>query len=462
MTLFRAAGGPATAQGGASMDQRSNRAPELDVDAAAASARAARARPTEHSNDATETDARAPSSSFETRHSSSSAASLLFLGTGSAEPSKYRGSSGVLVKLPPDSEPHRETTERVANRSSTTRRGTYALLDCGEGAAGAFRRFLGDDEGGRCLDELRFVFITHHHPDHMAGILGVLAARSPRAPPLRVLGPSATLRWLRRAVEVGAVGAGDGKETFWTQSPKEVDDGVARLAAFTHTTSLYARDAGSFGGPFWIPPKRHAFPPPPPIPSSTMMMPMASRAPPPPPPPPPLPPHPLCASLGLSRLEAVPVEHCPEASAVILAHPGGFSLCYSGDCRPSRRLAAAARGVQVLVHEATFADDLRAHAERKRHSTVSEALRVAGDADAGATILTHFSQRYPKAVTRARANATVAEARASASASSRPVVCAFDGMLVRSDALGSLAETAREVDAMFEAAEGVSAEAEAR
>ena len=49
-----------------------------------------------------------------------------------------------------------------------------------------------------------------------------------------------------------------------------------------------------------------------------------------------------------------------------------------------------------------------------------------------------------------------------ASASSRPVVCAFDGMLVRSDALGSLAETAREVDAMFEAAEGVSAEAEAR
>ena len=60
------------------------------------------------------------------------------------------------------------------------------------------------------MDELRFVFVTHHHPDHMAGLLGVLAARSRNAPPLPVFGPSATARWLRRAVETGAVGASIG------------------------------------------------------------------------------------------------------------------------------------------------------------------------------------------------------------------------------------------------------------
>jgi len=163
----------------------------------------------------------------------------------------------------------------------------------------------------------------------------------------------------------------------------------------------------------------------------------------------------------LSRLEAVPVEHCPEASAVILAHPGGFSLCYSGDCRPSRRLAAAARGVQVLVHEATFADDLRQHAERKRHSTVSEALRVSGDARAGATILTHFSQRYPKAVGRVGdpREGKAEENGEKRHASDGSVACAFDGMRVRWDALGKLTETARAVDAALEAAEVEAAEA---
>ena len=155
------------------------------------------------------------------------------------------------------------------------------------------------------------------------------------------------------------------------------------------------------------------------------------------------------------------MEHCPEASAVILAGSGGFSLCYSGDCRPSRRLAAAARGVQVLVHEATFADDLRQHAERKRHSTVSEALRVSGDARAGATILTHFSQRYPKAVGRV---SDPREGKAEENGEKRhtsdgSVACAFDGMRVRWDALGKLTETARAVDAALEAAEVEAAEA---
>ena len=449
VTLFRAASAGSTPH--AAMDQRSRRAPELDVDAVVAATRA-RAAAAETANAET---ARAETANAETKAwaaragSCARAPSLLFLGTGSAEPSASRGSSGVLVKLPPP--------ERGGGAL-----GAYAMLDCGEGAAGATRRFLGEDEGGRVLDELRFVFVTHHHPDHMAGLLGVLAARSRRAPPLRVLGPSAAARWLRHAVEVGAVGDDDPNtkraemddetsSSWWARSPRAVDDGVARLVAFTRVASLYALDGGSFGGPFWIPPKHPPSPASPPFGSGTGT---GTGIPPPPPPPPPHPPHPphsLRASLGLSRLEAVPVEHCPEASAVILACPGGFSLCYSGDCRPSRRLAAAARGVHVLVHEATFADDLRAHAERKRHSTVSEALRVSDNARAGATILTHFSQRYPKAV-----------AVASATPRGRlgPVACAFDGMVVRFDALGRLAETARGVDAMFEAAEAEAAAAE--
>jgi ribonuclease Z len=304
VTLFRARTGGVG--GYASMDQRSNRAPELDVDAIVSKALLSRLRVAEDENENAEDheNERRRTSSAAAAAAASSAPSLLFLGTGSAEPSKYRGSSGVLVKLPSviddDERPGTGIPGIPGIPGTGTRRarrdGGYALLDCGEGVAGAARRFLGDDEGGRVLDELRFVFVTHHHPDHMAGLLGVLAARSRNAPPLPIFGPSATARWLRRAVETGAVGGVDRKtetsETSepWARSRRAIDDGLEKLVSFTHTTSLYARDAGSFGGPFWIPPKPDPttrFPPP--RGSIGIGTGIGFNIPPPPPPPPPPP-----------------------------------------------------------------------------------------------------------------------------------------------------------------------------
>ena len=58
---------------------------------------------------------------------------------------------------------------------------------------------------------------------------------------------------------------------------------------------------------------------------------------------------------------------------------------------------AAARDATVLIHEATFEDDLLEDAVKKRHSTTSEAIQTGVDARCYTTILTHFSQRYPKA-----------------------------------------------------------------
>ena len=128
---------------------------------------------------------------------------------------------------------------------------------------------------------------------------------------------------------------------------------------------------------------------------------------------------------------------------------------------PPLAAAAPRRAAQVLVHEATFADDLRQPAARKRPATVSEALRVSGDARAGATILTHFSQRYPKAVGRVGdpREGEAEENGEKRQTSDGSVACAFDGMRVRWDALGKLTETARAVDAALEAAEVEAAEA---
>lgn len=56
----------------------------------------------------------------------------------------------------------------------------------------------------------------------------------------------------------------------------------------------------------------------------------------------------------------------------------------------------AAKGATLLVHEATFDDELQDEAVAKRHSTTAEAVGVAQAAGCYRTILTHFSTRYPK------------------------------------------------------------------
>ena len=50
----------------------------------------------------------------------------------------------------------------------------------------------------------------------------------------------------------------------------------------------------------------------------------------------------------------------------------------------------------MLLHEATFDDELRGDAEAKMHCTTSEAIGVGIAMGARRVLLTHFSQRYPK------------------------------------------------------------------
>ena len=88
--------------------------------------------------------------------------------------------------------------------------------------------------------------------------------------------------------------------------------------------------------------------------------------------------------------------HCWGAQAVSLTFPTGFKFSYSGDCRPSKRFAEIGKDSTVLVHEATFDDDLEREAFAKKHSTTSEAIGVGVAMRARRVILTHFSQRYQK------------------------------------------------------------------
>jgi ribonuclease Z len=72
----------------------------------------------------------------------------------------------------------------------------------------------------------------------------------------------------------------------------------------------------------------------------------------------------------------------------------GRTVVYTGDTRPSHAVEAAAEEADLLIHDATFADDETDRARETGHSTAREAGRVARNAAAKQLALTHISPRY--------------------------------------------------------------------
>ena len=290
---------------------------------------------------------------------------LFFLGTGSAEPSAHRGASGMFLDVPGSC--------------------SGILFDAGEGTAGALAKAWrnhrasdggsggGDDDEDKNDDQnrhsllllppsLRAVWLSHRHADHVLGLLGVLEARREGmmtqnrgipAPPLLVVGPHSVGRWLSEAAHAAG----------WNDH----DSNPPPLYRFASASSLYPRHD-----------------------------PEGAR-------------RELETLLGLEAWVPVRADHCSDAHGAVLwsrkisnsssscSSSPSWSLAVSGDTVPTSYFSRAAQGVDVLVHEATFAsgESGEEHAARKKHSTVAGAMGVAAASFAKQTILTHFSQRYP-------------------------------------------------------------------
>lgn len=278
--------------------------------------------------------------------------SLFFLGTAGSVPSARRGLPAVLVR----------------------RGGDRLLFDCGEGTQRQLLRSVG-------LVDLDTVFISHFHADHWLGLPGMLKsfALRERSEPLTVYGPSG-LRELMGAMRV-----------VYGRLPYELE--IVEL----EPAQTVAREGFLIAAV----PVRHKA-------ESCLGYALVEE---------PRPGHldaRLAQELGVSpgpdfgRLQRGETVAGVKPEQVMGAAREGRKIVISGDTAPCEALALAAHQADVLVHDATFADEEGDRARQTLHSTARQAAELARDAEVRLLVLTHVSSRYAGGELRDQARAVFA------------------------------------------------------
>ena len=268
---------------------------------------------------------------------------LVFLGTSGSMPTAQRAPAALLLR----------------------RSGERLLFDCGEGTQ---RQLLRSSVG---LIDLREIFLTHYHADHYLGLPGMLKtfALRGREVPITIYGPPGLrdlFDALRRifgklsyTVELKELRPGDEliREDY-RLVPFAVAHGVSAVGYALVEDARPGRFDVQAADAFGVPegPERGA----------------------------------------LQRGESVtlPDGQTITPDKVLGAARPGRKVVVAGDGSPSESVIEAARGADVLVHEATFCEDERDRARETAHSTALEAAGVARAAEAQMLALTHLSSRY--------------------------------------------------------------------
>jgi ribonuclease Z len=252
------------------------------------------------------------------------------------------------------------TAQRAPAALLVRRGGDKLLFDCGEGTQ---RQLLRSSVG---LLELEEVFLTHFHADHVLGLPGMLKtfALRGRELPLTIYGPRGLLELLaslRRVLgkltydlEVCELGSGDVLERDgYRLATFDVEHGVFALGWSLIETTRPGRFDVEAADRLGVPngPARGA----------------------------------------LQRGESVGGVK-PED---VLGPPRrGRKLVVTGDTAPSDAIVEAAWEADVLITEATFAEEERERAAETKHQTATQAAEVAQRANVTLLALTHISNRY--------------------------------------------------------------------
>ncbi|MFZ0041076.1 MAG: ribonuclease Z [Solirubrobacteraceae bacterium] len=264
--------------------------------------------------------------------------SIFFAGTGGSAPTARRGLPASLVR-------------RGADR---------ILFDCGEGT----QRQLVSSVG---LADLTEIFLTHFHADHWLGLPGMLKTFDLRGRerPLTIHGP--------RGLEglIGLVLRMGGRVGFELQLV-ELEPGDVLVRDGYRIAPIEASHRGTALGYVLFEDERPGIFDPE-----------------------------VAVALGLEPgpefglLQRGQTVRGVSPDQVLGPPRSGRKLVLSGDTRPSDSIQIAAHRADVLVHEATFAEEESERAADSGHSTAVEAATLALEAEVRLLALNHVSTRHP-------------------------------------------------------------------
>jgi ribonuclease Z len=263
--------------------------------------------------------------------------SLFFAGTAGSVPTARRGLPALLIR----------------------RGGDRLLFDCGEGTQRQLLRTVG-------LADVGHVFLTHLHADHWLGLPGMLKSFDlrDRDAPLTVYGPPGTADLLGAMRRVyGRLG--------YPFTVRELEAGEAVGFDGYAISAFNVRHRGVAFGFALVEEER----------------PGRFDA-------------DLAESLGVpfgpdfGRLQRGEPVGDVRPEQVVGPARQGRKIVISGDTSPCEMVRVAAHEADVLVHEATFAEEEQARALETGHSTARQAAELALEADVRMLALTHLSTRY--------------------------------------------------------------------
>ena len=260
----------------------------------------------------------------------------------------------------------RPTVERNVSSLALVREGETLLFDCGEGTQRQMMRY-------GITFALDDIFFTHFHGDHVIGAIGLFRtlALQGRTETMRLWGPKGAKRMLNDAVKFGTdripfpveiteLEPGQSvKRSGYAIVPFAAEHGGAPSLGYSLVEEArkgefhpdIARELNIPEGPLWG---------------------------------------------KLHKGETVTLEDGRTVAPSALVGPPrpGRRVVLTGDTRPCDATVEAARGADVLVHEATFGDEEAERAAETDHTTARQAAQIAAKAGVRQLVLTHLSARY--------------------------------------------------------------------
>ncbi|MFO7627994.1 MAG: ribonuclease Z [Prochlorococcaceae cyanobacterium] len=276
---------------------------------------------------------------------------ITFLGTSSGVPTRARNVSAVALRLP--------------------QRAELWLFDCGEATQHQFLR------SELRVSQLRRIFITHMHGDHIFGLPGLLASLglAGSCQGLDLYGPDPLRDYLEGVWRTSSTRIGYPLRSHRVQQAAsrgalllDDDDIEVRCAPLTHRVPAFAYrvDQKPRPGRFDVERARALG----------------------------IPPGPIYAELKAGRNVSLEDGRIIKGSSLCGPPRPGCSVVYCTDTVFCEAAVELARGADLLIHEATFSHAEAKLAIQRQHSTSTMAAQTALAAGVGQLVLTHLSPRY--------------------------------------------------------------------